>query len=123
MSVRRRGTAALVALAAALSLAACGSDGGSDEKSSPGAGADKKAVAQGGEDFAEAAAKTAGYGTDAKPGEFPVPSPTPWARPSSTRGRSVSSCSTSASSTTSSRSVSNRSATRPPRATRAYPST
>ncbi|MFC9608420.1 ABC transporter substrate-binding protein [Streptomyces niveus] len=71
MSVRRRGTAALVALAAALSLAACGSDGGSDEKSSPAAGADKKAVAQGGEDFAEAAAKTAGYGTDAKPGEFP----------------------------------------------------
>lgn len=71
MSVRRRGTAALVALAAALSLAACGSDGGSDEKSSPGAGADKKAVAQGGEDFAEAAAKTAGYGTDAEPGEFP----------------------------------------------------
>ncbi|TXL92328.1 iron-siderophore ABC transporter substrate-binding protein [Streptomyces sp. IB2014 016-6] len=70
MSVRRRGTAALVALAAALSLAACGSDGGPDEKSSP-AGADKKAVAQGGEDFAEAAAKTAGYGTDAKPGEFP----------------------------------------------------
>ncbi|MFD6988680.1 ABC transporter substrate-binding protein [Streptomyces sp. NPDC059943] len=71
MSVRRRGTAALVALAAALSLAACGSDGGSDEKSPPGAGADKKAVAQGGEDFAEAAAKTAGYGTDAEPGEFP----------------------------------------------------
>lgn len=36
MSVRRRGTAALVALAAALSLAACGSDGGSEEKSAPG---------------------------------------------------------------------------------------
>ncbi|MEV8287079.1 iron-siderophore ABC transporter substrate-binding protein [Streptomyces niveus] len=71
MSVRRRGTAALVALAAALSLAACGSDGGSEEKPAPGAGADKKAVAQGGEDFAEAAARTAGYGTDAKPGEFP----------------------------------------------------
>ncbi|MFD3525377.1 ABC transporter substrate-binding protein [Streptomyces sp. NPDC058653] len=71
MSVRRRGTAALVALAAALSLAACGSDGGADESSPPAAGADKKAVAQGGEDFAGAATKTAAYGTDAKPGEFP----------------------------------------------------
>ncbi|MFD3482136.1 ABC transporter substrate-binding protein [Streptomyces sp. NPDC058665] len=71
MSVRRRGTAALVALAAAFSLAACGSDGGSEESAPPAAGADKKAVAQGGEDFAEAATKTAGYGTDAKPGEFP----------------------------------------------------
>lgn len=71
MSVRRRGTAALVALAAALSLAACGSDGGAADKAAAPAGGDKKAVAQGGEDFADAAAKTAGYGTDAKPGEFP----------------------------------------------------
>ncbi|GGJ98124.1 ABC transporter periplasmic component [Streptomyces camponoticapitis] len=71
MSVRRRGTAALVALAAALSLAACGTGGGADESSPPGTDADKKAVATGGKDFADAAKKTAGYGTDAKPGEFP----------------------------------------------------
>jgi iron complex transport system substrate-binding protein len=72
MSVRRRGTAAAVAFAAALSLAACGTGGEAGEDT--GAKADdggKKAVAQGGEDFGDAAAKTAAMGTDAEPGEFP----------------------------------------------------
>ncbi|MFF2851514.1 ABC transporter substrate-binding protein [Streptomyces sp. NPDC058001] len=74
MSIRRRGTAAVaLAVAAALSLAACGSG---DDTSSSGAGSkDKgaggKSVAQGGEDFAKAAEDTAKMGTDAKPGEFP----------------------------------------------------
>ncbi|GGV15043.1 ABC transporter substrate-binding protein [Streptomyces spectabilis] len=72
MSVRRRRparTAAAVALAAAgaLALAACGSGG--DGKSDNGSGS--KAVAQGGEDFAKAAEKTARMGTTAKPGQFP----------------------------------------------------
>ncbi|QDQ11270.1 ABC transporter substrate-binding protein [Streptomyces spectabilis] len=72
MSVRRRRparTAAAVALAAAgaLALAACGSGG--DGKSDNGSGS--KAVAQGGEDFAEAAEKTARMGTAAEPGQFP----------------------------------------------------
>ncbi|MFC9648209.1 MULTISPECIES: ABC transporter substrate-binding protein [unclassified Streptomyces] len=72
MSIRRRGTAAVVALAAALSLAACGSGGSSDSGSAASDGGDKKAaVATGGKDFAAAAKKTAGYGTDAKPGQFP----------------------------------------------------
>lgn len=73
MSVRRRGLpAAALALAAALSLSACGSSGGegASAESSAGAG-DKKAVAQGGDDFADAAAKTAAMGTDAEPGEWP----------------------------------------------------
>ncbi|MEY9487407.1 iron complex transport system substrate-binding protein [Streptomyces calvus] len=73
MSVRRRGlSAAALALAAALSLSACGSSGGegASAESSAGAG-DKKAVAQGGDDFADAAAKTAAMGTDAEPGEWP----------------------------------------------------
>ncbi|MGW7468354.1 ABC transporter substrate-binding protein [Streptomyces xantholiticus] len=72
MSLRRRGAAAAVAFAAALSLAACGTDGGAGEAT--GAKSDdrgKKAVAQGGEDFGDAAEKTAAMGTDAKPGEFP----------------------------------------------------
>ncbi|MGW6565003.1 ABC transporter substrate-binding protein [Streptomyces sp. NPDC054975] len=72
MSLRRRGTAAAVALAAALSLAACG--GGADEKpatSDKKEGAAKKDVATGGKDFGDAAAKTAAMGTDAKPGQFP----------------------------------------------------
>jgi iron complex transport system substrate-binding protein len=78
MSASRRGSAAVaLALAAALSLTACGggsSDGaeGTEGKPSAGAGAgDKKSVAQGGEDFAEAAKKTAEMGTDAAPGEWP----------------------------------------------------
>lgn len=73
MSLRRRGTAAVgLAVAAALSLSACGSDDGGSGKSGKSEGGDKKAaVATGGKDFADAAKKTAGYGTDAKPGEFP----------------------------------------------------
>ncbi|MFE9889032.1 ABC transporter substrate-binding protein [Streptomyces scopuliridis] len=72
MSIRRRGTAAAVALAAALSLAACGSGDSSDSGSAASDGGGKKAaVATGGKDFADAAKKTAAYGTDAKPGRFP----------------------------------------------------
>jgi iron complex transport system substrate-binding protein len=70
---RRRGPAAIaLAVAAALSLAACGgsSDSGKDASASAAAG-DKKAVAQGGEDFGSAAQKTAAMGTDAKPGQWP----------------------------------------------------
>jgi iron complex transport system substrate-binding protein len=72
MSLRRRGTAAAVALAAALSLAACGADGGADKDAADKADdGGKKAVAQGGKDFGDAAAKTAAMGTDAEAGEFP----------------------------------------------------
>ncbi|PIB04084.1 ABC transporter substrate-binding protein, partial [Streptomyces sp. HG99] len=76
MSLRRRGTAAAalaLALAATLSLTACGSsDGGEGTAAEASAGAgDKKAVAQGGEDFSDAAKKTAAMGTDAKAGEWP----------------------------------------------------
>ncbi|MEV8428478.1 ABC transporter substrate-binding protein [Streptomyces chartreusis] len=69
---RRRGPAAIaLAVAAALSLAACGgSDDGSDNAGSAAAG-DKKDVAKGGKDFASAAQKTAEMGTDAKPGQWP----------------------------------------------------
>ncbi|MFD5057119.1 MULTISPECIES: ABC transporter substrate-binding protein [unclassified Streptomyces] len=72
MSIRRRSTAAVgLAVAAALSLSACGS-GASDDSAKSGAGGDKKAaVATGGKDFADAAKKTAAYGTDAKAGQFP----------------------------------------------------
>ncbi|MFE9951111.1 ABC transporter substrate-binding protein [Streptomyces sp. NPDC005531] len=72
MSIRRRSTAAVgLAVAAALSLSACGS-GASDDSAKSGAGSDKKAaVATGGKDFADAAEKTAAYGTDAKAGQFP----------------------------------------------------
>ncbi|MET9516523.1 iron-siderophore ABC transporter substrate-binding protein [Streptomyces sp. NPDC002994] len=72
MSVRRRGAAAVsLAVAAALALTACGSgDAGTKSQEKTGSG-DKKAVAQGGEDFGDAAAKTAAYGTDAKAGQFP----------------------------------------------------
>jgi iron complex transport system substrate-binding protein len=75
-SPRTRGTAAVaLAVAAALSLAACGS-GESDSGSSAGSGksdngSGSKAVAQGGEDFAKAAARTAKMGTTAKAGQFP----------------------------------------------------
>ncbi|WP_406107079.1 iron-siderophore ABC transporter substrate-binding protein [Streptomyces sp. NBC_01003] len=75
-SPRTRGTAAVaLAVAAALSLAACGS-GDSDSGSSAGSGksdngSGSKAVAQGGEDFAKAASRTAKMGTTAKAGQFP----------------------------------------------------
>ncbi|WP_351230414.1 iron-siderophore ABC transporter substrate-binding protein [Streptomyces sp. NPDC002133] len=70
MSLRRRGTAAAaVALAAALSLTACGADKAADKATSDDGG--KKSVAQGGKDFGDAAQKTAAMGTDAKPGQFP----------------------------------------------------
>ncbi|MGW3830351.1 ABC transporter substrate-binding protein [Streptomyces microflavus] len=73
MSLRPRGTAAVaLAVAAALSLSACGGDGGDGGGAKADAGGDKKAaVATGGKDFADAAEKTAAYGTGAKPGEFP----------------------------------------------------
>ncbi|WP_189541919.1 ABC transporter substrate-binding protein [Streptomyces gelaticus] len=73
MSLRRRGTAAVgLAVAAALSLSACGSEDGGSGGSAKSEGGDKKAaVATGGKDFADAAKKTAGYGTDAKDGQFP----------------------------------------------------
>ncbi|MEU8964093.1 iron-siderophore ABC transporter substrate-binding protein [Streptomyces sp. NPDC048491] len=76
MSLRRRGTAAVaLAVAAGLSLAACGSGDGGDTASASASGkADsggKKSVAQGGKDFAAAAEKTAKMGTDAAPGAFP----------------------------------------------------
>ncbi|WP_426497427.1 ABC transporter substrate-binding protein [Streptomyces sp. D54] len=74
MSLRPRGTAAVaLAVAAALSLSACGGGGGEDgdaAKSDAGGGK-KAAVATGGKDFADAAKKTAAYGTDAGAGEFP----------------------------------------------------
>ncbi|MFE4216848.1 ABC transporter substrate-binding protein [Streptomyces sp. NPDC056844] len=73
MSFRRRGTAAIgLAVAAALSLSACGGGDDSADASGSGTGGDKKAaVATGGKDFADAAKKTAAYGTDAEAGEFP----------------------------------------------------
>ncbi|MDI3387301.1 iron-siderophore ABC transporter substrate-binding protein [Streptomyces sp. B-S-A8] len=73
MSLRRRGTAAVaLAVAASLSLAACSSgDAGSGADSGKKNGNGSKSVAQGGEDFSNAAEETAQMGTDAKPGEFP----------------------------------------------------
>ncbi|MFJ4467923.1 ABC transporter substrate-binding protein [Streptomyces sp. NPDC089424] len=76
MSRRRRGPAVVaLALAAALSLTACGSGAsGKDDGTSAAAGSgtkDSKSVAMGGEDFADAARKTAELGTDAGPGEWP----------------------------------------------------
>ncbi|MDF0372597.1 iron-siderophore ABC transporter substrate-binding protein [Streptomyces sp. KA12] len=73
MSFRRRGTAAIgLAVAAALSLSACGGDDTSGGSAGGDTGGDKKAaVATGGKDFADAAKKTAEYGTDAEAGEFP----------------------------------------------------
>ncbi|MFF3332826.1 ABC transporter substrate-binding protein [Streptomyces sp. NPDC002888] len=71
MLLRRRGqTAVALAVAAALSLAACGGSSDSGKDKGSGAGG-KKAVAQGGEDFASAAQKTAAMGTEAKPGQWP----------------------------------------------------
>ncbi|MFF3395395.1 ABC transporter substrate-binding protein [Streptomyces sp. NPDC002669] len=74
MSLRRRGIAAVgLVVAAALSLSACGSgDGKTDGEAGSGNGGDKKAaVATGGKDFADAAKKTAEFGTDAKAGQYP----------------------------------------------------
>lgn len=70
---RRHGTAAVaLAVAAALSLAACGgSNDSADSKGSAAGAGDKKDVAKGGKDFASAAKKTAAMGTDAKPGQWP----------------------------------------------------
>ncbi|MER5935926.1 iron-siderophore ABC transporter substrate-binding protein [Streptomyces sp. NPDC001928] len=70
---RRRGPAAIaLAVAAALSLAACGgSNDGSDNAGSAAGAGDKKDVAKGGKDFASAAKKTAEMGTDAGPGQWP----------------------------------------------------
>ncbi|MCK7623461.1 iron-siderophore ABC transporter substrate-binding protein [Streptomyces sp. RS10V-4] len=69
MPLRRRGTAAALALAAAgaLALTGCGTSGadGGDR------GAGSKSVAQGGKDFGKAADATAKMGTDAAPGRFP----------------------------------------------------
>ncbi|MEV8312737.1 iron-siderophore ABC transporter substrate-binding protein [Streptomyces sp. NPDC059900] len=68
-SRRHRATTALaLAVAGALSLAACGSGDGSGTSDD---GSGSKAVAQGGDDFAEAAEQTAKMGTTAKPGAFP----------------------------------------------------
>ncbi|MCF1597030.1 ABC transporter substrate-binding protein [Streptomyces muensis] len=70
---RRRGTAAVaLAVAAALSLAACGSsDDGADNAGSAAGAGGKKDVAKGGKDFASAAKKTAEMGTEAGPGQWP----------------------------------------------------
>ncbi|WP_406001197.1 ABC transporter substrate-binding protein [Streptomyces sp. NBC_00829] len=71
MSLLRRGTAAALALAAALSLAACGGGDGGKDSSGKADDGGKKAVAQGGKGFGDAATKTAAMGTDAAPGQFP----------------------------------------------------
>ncbi|MFJ9325147.1 ABC transporter substrate-binding protein [Streptomyces sp. NPDC101230] len=72
MSLRPRGTAAVaLAVAAALSLSACGGGSGGDADGKGADGDRKAAVATGGKDFADAARKTAAYGTEAEPGEFP----------------------------------------------------
>ncbi|MGP3775875.1 ABC transporter substrate-binding protein [Streptomyces sp. SDT5-1] len=76
MLLRRRGAAAAsIVLAGLLSLTACGGSGdgaaGGGESAAAGSGKDSKSVAQGGEDFGDAAKKTAAMGTDAKPGEWP----------------------------------------------------
>lgn len=82
MPSRRRGPAVVVlAVAAALTLAGCGtgstsatganSSAGTAGAAAEGAGKDSKSVAKGGEDFADAARRTASFGTDAKPGQWP----------------------------------------------------
>ncbi|MGA4997885.1 ABC transporter substrate-binding protein [Streptomyces arboris] len=72
MSLRPRGTAAVaLAVAAALSLSACGGGDGGDTGKGDAGGDKKAAVATGGKDFADAAKKTAAYGTEAEPGQFP----------------------------------------------------
>ncbi|MDX3374258.1 iron-siderophore ABC transporter substrate-binding protein [Streptomyces sp. ME02-6991-2A] len=72
MSLRPRGTAAVaLAVAAVLSLSACGGGDGGDTGKGDAGGDKKAAVATGGKDFADAAKKTAAYGTEAEPGQFP----------------------------------------------------
>ncbi|MEV7847443.1 iron-siderophore ABC transporter substrate-binding protein [Streptomyces cyaneofuscatus] len=72
MPLRPRPTAAVaLAVAAALSLSACGSGDGGDTGKADAGGDKKAAVATGGKDFADAAKKTAAYGTEAEPGQFP----------------------------------------------------
>jgi iron complex transport system substrate-binding protein len=71
MSIRRRGALAAVALAAALSLAACGSSDGGDSGKSGNDSAKKADVATGGKDFTKAGTKTAAFGTTAEAGQFP----------------------------------------------------
>ena len=70
---RRTAAAVALPLVAALALTACGSSGGDGGAGGEGGGKgkSKEKVAQGGEDFAGAAKKTAAFGTDAKPGTFP----------------------------------------------------
>ncbi|OIV36526.1 ABC transporter substrate-binding protein [Mangrovactinospora gilvigrisea] len=62
--------AAALAAAAAVALAACGSSSGSGSGSSD-SGPGSKSVAQGGKDFGTAAKDMNGFGTSAKPGQFP----------------------------------------------------
>ncbi|MEU9378644.1 iron-siderophore ABC transporter substrate-binding protein [Streptomyces sp. NPDC048255] len=72
MSFRRRGTAAVaLAAAAALALTACGGKDGEAAKDDKAGGGGKQAVAQGGKEFGDAAAKTAAFGTTAPAGQFP----------------------------------------------------
>jgi iron complex transport system substrate-binding protein len=73
MSVRRRPAAAVaLTAAAALALTACGGGSGTGPDAAAGKqGGDKKAVAQGGKEFSEAATRTAAFGTTAAPGQFP----------------------------------------------------
>ncbi|MFF2650191.1 ABC transporter substrate-binding protein [Streptomyces sp. NPDC058045] len=73
MPVRLRGTTTVaLAVAAALSLTACGGgdSSGSGKEGSTG-GRDSSSVAKGGEGFGDAAKKTAAMGTDAEPGQWP----------------------------------------------------
>ncbi|MEU8733643.1 iron-siderophore ABC transporter substrate-binding protein [Streptomyces tendae] len=74
MLLQRRGMAAVsIACAALLSLSACAGSGdsGPGGTDTVAAGKDSKSVAQGGEDFDDAAKKTAALGTDAEPGQWP----------------------------------------------------
>ncbi|MEU3985993.1 iron-siderophore ABC transporter substrate-binding protein [Streptomyces sp. NPDC026672] len=77
MPSRRSGAVVALAVAAALSLAGCGSGSSSatgtnsSAKAADGAAKDSKSVATGGKDFAAAAERTAKFGTDAKPGQWP----------------------------------------------------
>ncbi|MDT0468558.1 ABC transporter substrate-binding protein [Streptomyces gibsoniae] len=77
MPSRRRGPVVVVlAVAASLFLPGCGGSpatggGSSAATAAEGAGKDSKSVAKGGKDFAAAAKRTAEFGTDAKPGQWP----------------------------------------------------
>ncbi|MGW1401513.1 ABC transporter substrate-binding protein [Streptomyces sp. NPDC002405] len=68
---RRRTAAAALTLAAALALTACGGSSAGGKSSAEAGAGGKKSVAQGGEEFKDAAKKTAAMGTDAAPGEWP----------------------------------------------------